>query len=421
VRNPSSPSFDVTRYSASVEPDIEEKTIRAHETIAFTSLDDDLREVVFDCGELTVDSVLDRTRAVHFEQHDHRLYVRFVAAPGRGQQRRLTIAYHGAPRRGLLFDAAASRATTVFATSEWLICIDAPSERAAFDLTIVVPRGLRGVGNGRLISERDRPDQRVAFTWRQDRPMPSYLYGFAVGRFEQAAEKSGSLGLRYFGEGFSIDQLQTIFRETARTIRFFEDRAGVRYADTTYSQVLAGNGIGQEMSSFALIPESYGRSVLSSGDGGGLGTHELAHQWWGNLVTCADWTEFWLNEGFATYMVAAYFEARSGRDAYLKQIEVFRSRFEKVKKAGHDRPLVFPDWNHPTADDRTIVYQKGAYFLHVLRESIGDQAFWTGIRQYTVKHAGGSVTSADFQKAMESASGRDLSSLFAEWVYPKRP
>jgi aminopeptidase N len=251
--------------------------------------------------------------------------------------------------------------------------------------------------------------------------MPSYIYGFAAGRFSEASNSSGSLQLRYFGEGFSAAELTDVFRETERTLRFFEQRSGVKYADASYSQVLAGDGIGQEMSSFALIPENYGRSALASGDTGGLGAHELAHQWWGNLITCREWSEFWLNEGFATYMVAAYLEERSGREAYLKQIEVSRGRYERVKAAGHDRPLVFPDWNHPTADDRTIVYHKGAYFLHVLRESIGDQPFWTGVRQYTIEHAGASVTSADFQRAMEAASGRDLSSLFAEWVFPPAP
>jgi aminopeptidase N len=347
--------------------------------------------------------------------------VKWPEALHRGQQRQLTIAYHGTPRRGLLFEAAALRAITVFATSEWLICLDAPSAKAALDLTVVVRRGLRVVGNGKLVSEHDRPNQRVAFSWRQDRPMSSYLYGFAAGRFEKTNQASGPLRLDYFGEGFSPQELETIFRDTESTLRFFERRAGVKYPDASYSQVLAGNGIGQEMSSFALIPDSYGKAVLSSGDTGGLGAHELAHQWWGNLVTCADWTEFWLNEGFATYMVAAYIEERSGHDAYLKQIELSRGRYDQVKAAGHDRPLVFPDWNHPSADDRTLVYHKGAYFLHLLRESIGDQAFWAGVRQYTSAHAGKTVTSVDLQRAMEGASGVDLSSLFSEWVYPRRP
>ena len=411
-------SFDVVGYTATVELDIEKKTIEATETSALSAVVDRLSEVVFDCGDLSVNSVKDRSQPLQFEQREPRLYVRLNEALRRGHRQQLAIAYRGAPRRGLLFDTTAPRAVTVFATSEWLISIDAPSEKAALDLTVIVPQGLRVVGNGRLVSEQARHDQRVAFRWRQDRPESSYTYGFAAGRFAEAQQTSGSLRLRYFGEGFSVSELETIFQETEPTLRFFERRAGVKYAEPSYSQVLAGNGIGQEMSSLALIPASYGRSVLASGEAGGLGAHELAHQWWGNLVTCADWTEFWLNEGLATYMVAAYIEERSGHDAYLKQIEVSRGRYQKVREAGHDRPLVFPDWTHPSADDRTLVYHKGAYFLHILRESIGDTPFWAGLQQYTIQHAGRSVTSADFQRAMEAASGRDLSALFAGWVYP---
>jgi hypothetical protein len=99
-----------------------------------------------------------------------------------------------------------------------------------------------------------------------------------------------------------------------------------------------------------------------------------------------------LNEGFATFMAAAYDEERFGRAAYLRDIERARLRYEAVREADGDRSLVFPEWNHPTANDRTIVYQKGAYVLRLLREHIGDDMFWAGIRQYTAAHAGGSVT-----------------------------
>ena len=88
-----------------------------------------------------------------------------------------------------------------------------------------------------------------------------------------------------------------------------------------------------------------------------------------------------------------------------------------VRDAGHDRPLVFPKWERPTADDRTIVYQKGAYVLFRLRELLGDRLFWAGIRDYTRRYFGKSVTSKDFQTAMEESSGRNLSEFFAEWVY----
>ena len=148
--------------------------------------------------------------------------------------------------------------------------------------------------------------------------------------------------------------------------------------------------------------------------------HEFAHQWWGNLVTCQAWTHFWLNEGFATFMAAAYREHRFGRDVYVRDVADVRARYERVRDAGHDRSLVFQDWSRPTSDDRTPVYQKGGYVLHRLRELLGDDVFWSGIASYTARHAGGSVTTDDFRLAMEQASRRDLGAFFAEWVYLSR-
>jgi aminopeptidase N len=145
--------------------------------------------------------------------------------------------------------------------------------------------------------------------------------------------------------------------------------------------------------------------------------HELAHQWWGNLVTCQDWTHFWLNEGFASFMADAYDEHRFGRNVYLQDIGRARDRYEAVRQAGGDRSLVFPDWNRPTADDRTLVYQKGAYVLHLLREQMGEQAFWTGIGRYTKAYAGRTATTDDFKRVMEKSSGLSLGLFFDKWVY----
>jgi aminopeptidase N len=170
------------------------------------------------------------------------------------------------------------------------------------------------------------------------------------------------------------------------------------------------------MAGFALMSEDYGRAVIADPAAVSLLAHEIAHQWWGNMVTCASWNHFWLNEGFATFMAAAYREERFGRDVYLKDVAAMRERYERVRANGHDRSLVFADWSTPSADDRTLVYQKGGYVLHLLRERLGDEIFWAGIRRYTTANFGQSVTSADFQRAMEQSSGQNLSDFFARWV-----
>jgi aminopeptidase N len=163
--------------------------------------------------------------------------------------------------------------------------------------------------------------------------------------------------------------------------------------------------------------EEYGRGVLKNEKEIWLGAHEFAHQWWGNMVTNRDWTHFWLNEGIATFMTAAYKEHRFGRAEYLAEIEKSKMRYEKVRDAGKDKSLVFPDWNKPASEDRVLVYQKGAYVTHLLREEMGEKAFWKGLKDYTQKYWGKSVETRDFQKTMEKSSGKDLSAFFDKWVY----
>jgi aminopeptidase N len=116
-------------------------------------------------------------------------------------------------------------------------------------------------------------------------------------------------------------------------------------------------------------------------------------------------------------MTAAYLEHRFGRDAYMREINQYRANYEKVLAAGHDKSLVFPDWLNPTRDDRTLVYDKGAYVLHLLREEMGERAFWNGLRIFTRRYFGKSVVTSDFVAAMEEANGKNLEKFFAKWVY----
>ena len=210
-----------------------------------------------------------------------------------------------------------------------------------------------------------------------------------------------------------------VFRDTADMLKFYEDRSGVRYADKTYAQVLAAGGAEQEMSSFTALNEAYGKGVLANEQDQWLGAHEFAHQWWGNMVTCRDWNHFWLNEGVATFIAAAYLEHRFGHEVYLHEIEKYQGNYEKVRAAGKDKSLVFPDWLHPTREDRTLVYDKGAYVMHLLREEMGEAAFWKGLKIYTKRFFGKSVVTSDFENAMKEATTKNLDQFFAKWVYLK--
>jgi aminopeptidase N len=282
---------------------------------------------------------------------------------------------------------------------------------------LILPAQLTAVANGQLVSRSELPDNKRVFEWRQSSPIPTYIFGFAVGPFHVVKEKRGNVELQYLATNYTAIEVRRIFRDTSDMLDFFEDRAGVKYADKTYTQVLAAGGVAQEMSSFTALEESYGKRVLENEQQQWLAAHEFAHQWWGNMVTCRDWNHFWLNEGIATFMAAAYLEHRFGRAAYMREIEANRAAYEKVRAAGKDKSLVFPDWNRPTREDRTLVYDKGAYVLHLLREEMGDRAFWNGIKIFTRRHFGKSVVTTDFVAAMEEANGKSLREFFAKWVY----
>jgi aminopeptidase N len=316
-----------------------------------------------------------------------------------------------------VFNQEREQIYTVFSTSQWMVALDDPSARATLRLRLTMPRAWTASASGRELSRRQAPGNNVVVEWQQDRPVPTYTFGFAAGAFSEVNDRAGRTALRFLGRGFTESEMRRVFGETGPMIAFFEQRSGVPYPGATYAQALVARTAGQEMAGLSIVSEEYGRAVVADPSAIGLIAHELAHQWWGNMVTCHAWTEFWLNEGFATYMAAAYREHRFGRETYLQDVASMKARYEQVRARGNDRPLIFPFWDRPTADDRTVVYQKGAYVLHELRELVGDAAFWAGIRGYTTTHFGTSVTTADFQSAMEQASGRDLRAFFDRWVY----
>jgi len=176
-------------------------------------------------------------------------------------------------------------------------------------------------------------------------------------------------------------------------------------------------GVAQEAAAFSLIGDDVIAPVIADPQEDWAIAHELAHQWWGNLVTCADWNEFWLNEGVTTFMVAAWKEHRWGRESYDRELKLARQRADAAARAVTDVRLTFPGPFPSLAVRRGIQYSKGALFVDRLRQDLGEDAFWRGLRAYTREHAGSTVTSRDFQRAFERASGRDLQSLFREWVY----
>jgi aminopeptidase N len=414
-------SFDVIHYAAQIEPDMAVKAIKGKVKIRFVSLVAGSAEIRLNAGVLEIDAVYENKSALKFERKDNLLNISLPRPAKLNEKREIEIEYHGTPKYGIRFFPEQNQIYTVFSTSQWMPCVDAPSDRATFQLNLITPKDFKTVGNGRFVKQTDLPDNKISSVWEQKNPIPTYIFGFAAGNFREVNENYKGINLRYLvSPQFSEKETKQIFRDSPDMLDFYESKAGVGYADKQYTQILATGGVQQEMSGFAAMNDDYGRGVLENERENWLGAHEFSHQWWGNMVTNLNWNHFWLNEGMASFMVAAYKEHRFGREEYLNEIGKMRVRYERVRDAGKDKSLVFPDWNNPSREDRSIVYNKGGYVLHLLREEMGDAAFWKGIRKYTQKNWGKSVTTNDFQQAMQKASASDLSAFFNKWVYLKK-
>lgn len=409
-------NFDVLHFQTTLDLDIAAGQVRGEEVVRFRAGDAPLQQLVLDSGALVVTSVEQHGRPLLFAQQDGKLLVTLRQPLRAGKETSVALKYHGKPAFGLEFAAARNEVYTIFSTSQWMPSIDAPDERATLALALRLPAELRATAVGDVLPSRRLADGRIEHRWQLRAPMPGYVYGFAAGPYRHAQQRHGEIGLHYYSQDRSEAELQQVFAATGGMLDFFAERAGLAFKGD-YHQALVARTIGQEMAGLSLMSEAYGQRVLDDPAQLALMAHEAAHQWWGNRVTCAGWEHFWLNEGMANFMTAAWLQHAQGEVAYQTMVESWRKRVMALREKGADRALVYPDWNKPTADDRAVVYQKGAYVLHRLRQELGEEIFWRGLRDYTQANEGESVVTADFQKAMEQAAGRSLQAFFDAWVY----
>jgi aminopeptidase N len=253
--------------------------------------------------------------------------------------------------------------------------------------------------------------------FRERRERSAYLFGFAAGRFERVALPGRAPSLFVLTDKSQAANVPQMFADTRSMLRFFEETAGVRFNEASYTQVLIPGDEAQEAVSHSTIGVDAIAPILADRQEDWAVAHELAHQWWGNSLTCADWSELWLNEGLTVFMVAAYKEQRWGRAAYERELELANKRWKAAKEQGFDVPLSWKGTYPSLKLKRAMAYAKAVVFLDLLRKELGEEAFWRAIKAYTRAHRESVVTASDLQRAMEQAAGRNLAGLFATWVF----
>lgn len=312
-------------------------------------------------------------------------------------------------------------------TSSWMPTLQDPAQRATLALRITAPSNLTVTASGSEQPAIAANDDRVVHSFVIDRPTPPFLYAFAAGQFDAASRDVEGLELRAIGPVGA--DLKGALLATEYAYRFLIAKLALRLPVRRYTQVFLQGSAAQEAAGLALLSAKFLEELQHDEKEDWAFTHELAHQWFGWLLPCVDFADFWLNEGFATFVVAAVKEARWGRPAYDREVQLWRARSAKVHEQGRDMPVALstPDGpQKPPPTDaqlppRGVTYARGALVLHRLRDELGDTCFWTGIRSYVNKYAGKGARTEDLRKALESACNHELRAFFARWVYAAAP
>ncbi|MFC3078721.1 M1 family aminopeptidase [Phenylobacterium terrae] len=414
------PAFDVLGYEVELRPDLVTGEVEGRETVRLRSRVDGLASLDFSAGALRLEDVrIDGIPAAAPVQADGRLTLALPQALRRGRTATLSFAFSGRPRRGLV---ATDRVLhTSYFTCDWMVCDqEAPGDMAALDLTLDLPAGAQAVATGRPRGVRARGDRRL-HRFTLERPSAPFVFGWAAGEFTAAVLPGAGPELLVLSDAASEPELARIFQDARAMIDFFEEKAGVAFPFDRYVQVVTAGSSAQEAAGLSFLGLSDVRPILTDPEEDWAIAHELAHQWWGVLVACEDLSHFWLNEGLATFMTAAWKEHRWGRSRYDREMALARARWDRARAQGFDRPLNYAGTYPNLSARRAIAYSKAALFIDALRTEMGEAAFWRGLAAYTRRHAGRTANSADFQAAMEAAAGRSLAASFGAWVYDQPP
>lgn len=382
--------------------------------------------VSFDCDEIEILDVVDAEgAALPWRLEAGSLHVEAASCPAA-----LEICWRGAePRHGLYF-VGPTPAHPDRPHSAWtqcqdedahflLPCHDHPRVKHPWGVRLTGPAGSTLLSNGRLV-QAGEADGRAFAVYEQAEPMPAYLFTAVCAPLEVVEDQWRGRPVRYLFPAGAGEAARRAMGRTPEMLELFSARTGVDYPWPRYDQVVVDDFVfgGMEnvacttMTDVLLVDEA----VVDDWDPETLVAHELAHQWFGDLVTCIDWSHGWLNESWATFMEAVWYEhARSEADAIAYRHDLMRAYLEEAN-GRYARPIVDNRFREPIDVFDRHLYEKGACVLATLRAEIGEGPFWEGVRTYLERAAHGSAHTVDFRRALEDVTGHNLERFFDQWV-----
>jgi aminopeptidase N len=411
--------------------DLDSRRITGSVAHTFTPLNDDLASFELDAVELEIGGVHSGGGVpLRHSLSDGRLRIDLDAPRHSGEEVTVVVDFAGSPRRGLYFiapDAAYPQKRLEAWTQgededsrHWFPCYDYPNEMATSEMHVSVREPFTVIAIGELHGVDAGAGGIRTFHWHQDVPHVTYLTSVVAGEYSELRDEWDGIPILYYVPKGREEDGRAIFKNTPDMMRFFSERTGVRYAYAKYSQVVVQDFIfgGMENVSATTLTDTalFDSRARLDADSDPLIAHEIAHQWFGDLLTCRDWSHGWLNEGFATFMELAYCEHNKGRDEFLYALRLEMDGY-LAETGQYKRPIVTNVYNTPIDLFDRHLYEKGGITLNMLRVILGERLFWKAIRRYAISRRSSNVVTSDLQRAIEEATGRNLDWFFDQWVY----
>jgi aminopeptidase N len=412
-------------------------------TITFSPLVSNLNAIELEAADMTISSVkLSSGQALRFAQNSskQKLNVTLDKAYQPGQSLSIVITYHtnGTAETksingggGLSFiqptKSDPARPRQIWSQGEstyshyWFPCYDNPNDFFTSQIVATVEKPLMVISNGRLVESRENQDGTRTFDWKMEQPHAGYLTSIVIGEYVPVGGTYDGIPVDTYVYPKEIEAGRVTSARLVDMVKFFSEKTGVKYPYAKYAQTVARefNG-GMENITATTQTDQIIHDARAELDetSDAIQSHELAHQWFGDYVTCRSWADLWLNESFATYFQGLWDEHNLGRDDFLyRDVGNNQNEYLAAWKKGLRRPIVTRNYANADAVFDVYGYQRGGAVLHMLRKELGEENWWRVINHYLTKYAHQPVETAQFRIAIEEVTGLSMDRFFDQWLY----
>ena len=422
--------FDALHYKIELNVDLNSKSLKGENTICLTPLRNDLSSISLDAVSLVVTDVLDETGVpLTYDQTEDKLNVKLLRSYSHEDTLQLKIEYYlDVPVLGLRFiDESPTNPRQVSSdcfpnkARQWIPCYDYPNDKVTTEMIVTVDTLYKVLSNGKLCGvTRNTSEGKHTWHWNQDKPHSTYLINLSIADYAVIKDSLGTLPVDYWVYHWNVDDAKRSFSKTPYMIDFYNHLYNYKFPWAKYDQVISTYmGGGAEATSATLLGEAAVTDERAALDFSyeGVIAHEIAHQWWGDLITLRSWEHTWMNESFATYSDYLYKRYAWGDDEAQYDLIKKKNGYLREAHTRYMRPIVFNRYEDPGQNFDSHAYPKGACVLHMLRFVLGDETFFRTISTFLHRYEFQPVTTQDFMKCVKDVSGKNMDWFFEQFLF----